>query len=757
MDHTGIFLFSLCCYTWGHRLERRIESRFNKNNIFQVRQENGNFRPSKTLTTICPKGTILRRNSSFLHGVDFFNIWYPWMPHVFPRCWESLKPLLCYEIKIDSFTSKENYARPCRSVCHKANSSCWMLRQFRDFLPQMFTFKRNDLLDCSTYSDHMCSPNASFTKSLPVCMNPLHATYADDKDIKILTRYTKKSIEDEKDVTGCSLLCRNDLDIYKPNHKNVYVPILVLCSVGLFVSLFTILTFLVDWKSQKRYPALILFILNSLFLLCLLGWLIQFFGIGNLMRCTSDNFRRFDEPQYRNSIWCLLSFVLIYFSTTAISVWFVILTYSWYISFKALGSTKNCIHGKVKYFHLIAWSLSLVLTIIVVLFGKVDSHEFTNICFLGYKSKTIRMLFVYFPYLACLIFGEIFIVCSTVVLINLHADCSLFLVPRAAKNIIRTIKRLIVYGIIMIIVVIMPIICTVFEYIYEDVWTMDYKHYIKCSIMNPISSDSLHIKKCTPPREKKLFYFYTELLCLFIACIATNSWIWTTATCRIWMQLWKKMTTTKVQQQLQLSWYKRMQKKKIAPFVPPIDPANPLEQNLKDIHGLKPFPCSSINIEKRHSSEDIRSVLELFSVRRCSKVSLESYDDVSLNIPGIRQNKSVPSLQSYGHVAYGNVSQVENNLFRKKSSNLTLMQLKNDVENGRCSSNLTLTHMRNMRDSVFTPISMTHKENIIADCIPYTSLPINKPLVDQSIDQSLCLDQGMEPYSISSVDEVVNR
>lgn len=74
----------------------------------------------------------------------------------------------------------------------------------------------------------------------------------------------------------------------------------------------------------------------------------------------------------KSGFLCTSTFVLIYSSSIAISCWFCVLTYAWYISFKALGSTKDVIKDRVTYFHLFSWSITLLLTMLVMLFGVVS-------------------------------------------------------------------------------------------------------------------------------------------------------------------------------------------------------------------------------------------------------------------------------------------------------------------------------------------------------------------------------------------------
>lgn len=52
-------------------------------------------------------------------------------------------------------------------------------------------------------------------------------------------------------------------------------------------------------------------------------------------------------------------------------IWFVMLTYAWHTSFKALGTTYQPLLGKTSYFHLITWSIPFVLTVAILAVAQV--------------------------------------------------------------------------------------------------------------------------------------------------------------------------------------------------------------------------------------------------------------------------------------------------------------------------------------------------------------------------------------------------
>ena len=170
-----------------------------------------------------------------------------------------------------------------------------------------------------------------------------------------------------------------------------------------------------------------------------------------------------------------------------------------------------------------------------------------------------------------------------------------------------------------------------------------------------------------------------------------------------------------------------------SPYVPPVDPKDPLSTKFPPcdlvvlgrrskrnsdnsiLSDLSQRLQSRKSINSRRHSDDIRTVLELFSGRRGSKISIQSViSDGSLKS---KRSKSLTSLQSYGHLTAHDIKPS----LRRRSSNLTVIHLDNDVnieQQRRRSSNKTL---HNFRDDVYTSLSDVHRNNIVADCIPYRS------------------------------------
>ena len=79
-----------------------------------------------------------------------------------------------------------------------------------------------------------------------------------------------------------------------------------------------------------------------------------------------------------DSIFCIISFILIYFSMISIALWCTVLMYAWNISFKSLSTTKDVISGKVRYFHFIVWFFAVVLTNLALMLQQVSDIKLTR-------------------------------------------------------------------------------------------------------------------------------------------------------------------------------------------------------------------------------------------------------------------------------------------------------------------------------------------------------------------------------------------
>lgn len=68
---------------------------------------------------------------------------------------------------------------------------------------------------------------------------------------------------------------------------------------------------------------------------------------------------------------CTLLFMVLYFFGMASSIWWVVLTLTWFLA-AGLKWGHEAIEANSQYFHLAAWAVPAVKTVIILALGKVD-------------------------------------------------------------------------------------------------------------------------------------------------------------------------------------------------------------------------------------------------------------------------------------------------------------------------------------------------------------------------------------------------
>lgn len=180
-----------------------------------------------------------------------------------------------------------------------------------------------------------------------------------------------------------------------------------------FCTLITLLTFIANTK-RFQYPERCIIFLSTCYLMVSIGFLIRIYVGHENVACdlnTIDNdlvdqqqkFNRrisqpFDQIQSsrdRNSMtndlftiiryentgqipgYCLIVFWLLYYFGMCASVWWVLLTFTWFLQ-AALKWSNEAIDSYSQYFHLIAWFVPAIKSIIIISIGSIDGDPLTG-------------------------------------------------------------------------------------------------------------------------------------------------------------------------------------------------------------------------------------------------------------------------------------------------------------------------------------------------------------------------------------------
>ncbi|XP_050578336.1 protein smoothened isoform X2 [Bombus affinis] len=446
-----------------------------------------------------------------------------------PKCWAVVQPLLCSifmpkcindTVDLPSQEMCKMVSGPCRIVFNHTIWPSFVKCENTDLFPRLC---KNDIRELKF--------NISGK-----CLKPLVPT---DNALAIF-----------EGVEGCGTQCNDPL--FTPDeHKQIHSFIAWAAGICGSFNLFTVITFLIDWRSANKYPALVVFYINCCFMMSCIGWLAQFTGSREVIVCRKDGTLRMSEPSGEN-LSCVVVFVLVYYSLMAAMVWFVILTYAWHMSFQALGKIQDRIDKKGSYFHLIAWCLPLVLTVTIMALGEIDGNSVTGICFVGYTNHAVRAWFLLGPVLIVLLVGGYFLCRGLITLIRLKISSQEIISERASSKIRETIVRTGLFSIFTFAAVVVTFYCHIYEFQHSEEWRQSFRNYMICAI----TTKYLDISECKMEVRPSAAKMQLHLLSPFFAGILMSSWVWTGSTVDTWIRFLRRTFNCETEEPIRLKKHK---------------------------------------------------------------------------------------------------------------------------------------------------------------------------------------------------------
>ncbi|XP_025831873.1 protein smoothened [Agrilus planipennis] len=451
-----------------------------------------------------------------------------------PKCWAVIQPFLCALYMPKCENGKAYLAS--KEMCRIISGPCKILHRsgiFSDFMMK-------------------CSDSNLFP---PRCKNDIH-------EVKFnLTGFcmeplvkTEHSDWFYKEIEYCGLQCKDVL--YTENeqqqiHKLVGYCVLICISLNTF----TIVTFIIDWKTAKKYPALAIFYINFCFLICYCGWMIQFLGSETRedIVCKKDGTLRKSEPSANENLSCVVVFVMVYYFFVAGMVWFVIFAYSWYMSsLQALGKIQDRVDKKRAYFHLVAWSLPLILTITTMALGEIDGDYVLGICFVGFVNPAARAGLLLAPLAVTMVVAGYIITRGLILLIKVKIDSRDIISEHSSRKIRSNIVRMGVFTLFIIVFCIITFIYHGYVFMNSHIWDKSLHEFILCKLTS-LSTDHSHCRKEVRPSVAML---QLQLLAIFGAGGAVASWVWCAATLHAWTRYVRRKFHCEVEEPIKFQKHK---------------------------------------------------------------------------------------------------------------------------------------------------------------------------------------------------------
>ncbi|KAE8280081.1 Frizzled-8 [Larimichthys crocea] len=195
-------------------------------------------------------------------------------------------------------------------------------------------------------------------------------------------------------ITNCAMPCHNP---YFTHDERAFTAFWIgLWSVLCFVSTFaTVATFLIDMERFK-YPERPIIFLSACYMFVSIGYIVRLIAGHEKVACNREFDMEHIHYETTGPALCTVVFLLIYFFGMASSIWWVILSLTWFLA-AGMKWGNEAIASYSQYFHLAAWLIPSMKSIAVLALSSVDGDSVAGICYVGNQNLDNLRGFVLAP------------------------------------------------------------------------------------------------------------------------------------------------------------------------------------------------------------------------------------------------------------------------------------------------------------------------------------------------------------------------
>ncbi|XP_029577282.1 frizzled-3-like isoform X2 [Salmo trutta] len=443
----------------------------------------------------------------------------PFHPIVNLQCSSELRMFLC-ALYAPVCTEYGRMTLPCRRPCQRAKGDCYKLMD-------MFGVTWPEEMDCNRFPD--CD------EPYPRPVDLLSSADSTESPISVQRDYgfwCPRELKIDPDlgysflgVTDCSPPCPN---MYFQRDELVFARyfIGVVSVVCLSATLFTFLTFLID-VSRFRYPERPIIFYAICYMMVSLVFLLGFL-LEDRVACNAASPGLFRAPtvtQGSHNKACTLFFMMLYFFTMAGSVWWVILTLTWFLAAVPKWGSE-AIEKKALIFHACAWGLPGCLTVTLIAMNKIEGDSVSGVCFVGLYDRTALRWFLLAPLGLDVLVGVALLLAGILALNRVRME-----IPLEKENQDKLVKFMIrigVFSVLYLVPLLTVITCYLYENSYRTVWETTWvqercrEYHIPC------------LYQIEQTNRPNLSLFLIKYLMMLVVGIPSVFWVGSKKTCFEW-------------------------------------------------------------------------------------------------------------------------------------------------------------------------------------------------------------------------------
>ncbi|KAG8178241.1 hypothetical protein JTE90_005610 [Oedothorax gibbosus] len=477
---------------------------------------------------------------------------HQFFPLVKVQCSPDLQFFLC-TMYAPVCTIIEQAIPPCRSLCMKARDGC-------ERLMNNFGFQWPKSLDCDKFPEpgtevlcvgennteraHHPSPGSGNYPLTPVRSNVTVTKgrkFICPEEFKVPTGLGYSFQVGKAEEKDCGAPC--DSMFFTSQEKKFartcigIWAILCMCS-----TLFTVLTFLVD-RHRFRYPERPIIFLSVCYFMVASVYVAGFI-MDEQVSCNDP----FPSPNNRTNIkmvrtitqgndkkWCTIFFMILYFFSMASSIWWVVLTLTWFLS-AGLKWGHEAIENNSQYFHLAAWTVPAIKTIAILALRKVEGDVLSGVCFVGIWNKQSLNAFVLIPLTVYLVLGTLFLLAGFVSLCHIRTIMKHD--GTRTDKLEKLMFRIGVFSVLYTVPAVIVIACYLYETHFHDDWMLSWQKE-KCSRpMYSIPCPEVIKENNYWPKPDFPVFMIKYLMTLMVG-ITSGVWIWSGKTFTSWKNVYR--------------------------------------------------------------------------------------------------------------------------------------------------------------------------------------------------------------------------
>nr|Q08464.1 RecName: Full=Frizzled-2; Short=Fz-2; Short=rFz2; Flags: Precursor [Rattus norvegicus]AAA41172.1 Drosophila polarity gene (frizzled) homologue [Rattus norvegicus] len=482
-------------------------------------------------------------------------------PLVKVQCSPELRFFLC-SMYAPVCTVLEQAIPPCRSICERARQGC-------EALMNKFGFQWPERLRCEHFPRHgaeqICvgqnhsedGTPALLTTAPPSGLQPgaggtpggpggggappryatLEHPFHCPRVLKVPSYLSYKFLG-ERDCAAPCEPARPDGSMFFSHHHTRFARLWiltwsVLCCASTF---FTVTTSLVAMQ-RFRYPERPIIFLSGCYTMVSVAY-IAGFVLQERVVCNE----RFSEDGYRTvgqgtkKEGCTILFMMLYFFSMASSIWWVILSLTWFLA-AGMKWGHAAIEANSQYFHLAAWAVPAVKTITILAMGQIDGDLLSGVCFVGLNRLDPLRGFVLAPLFVYLFIGTSFLLAGFV---------SLFRIRTIMKHdgtktepLERLMVRIGVFSVLYTVPATIVIACYFYEQAFREHWERSWVSQHCKSLAIPCPAHY------TPRTSPDFTVYMIKYLMTLIVGITSGFWIWSGKTLHSWRKFYTRLTNSR--------------------------------------------------------------------------------------------------------------------------------------------------------------------------------------------------------------------